>query len=761
MKICKSAKNIILSLFLVFSICCSAYSSLANSTSGIFFNKGNIAESYDQAKEEGKYLLVYIGASWCGPCKFMKNHIFTDLDLGMYVNNNYVVHELDGDSEDAKMFKLYYNVEVYPSFAFFNLDGSLLHFIEGGRATSELKDLAEQVVEGNGNIIDLKGRKHAPFQPDGNGAGMWANNAPPSGSNLPSTSTVQPIPEPSYPMPETVLPAVPENTLVITPTPNFGQATGKTGLAEIDRGLKSATPTPSQPIVVSPGNYPNPNSPQNVAPYQPNPAPIYQPSGTPNYNNPPNYQPPNGGTGDIVITNPPAPEINTNPYPANPQPNTAPTYEPGAPVDNAIAAQITPVKINYKENVYVIPTRKVALLPFDDDDNYTADTEVNDYEMQPIEMDPEAGDQAANISYTLPKTMDIVLSEEVLSEVANPNSINSELGRDGSYRAGASVSAFGKTESNLKSMSNADATADEDQPKLELMNNPTDGQGNNETAPILIYADLLDNESKPYYESIKQTYTAQQGNVPVEMLLEYAYLAKKFREPYNHLVNQYLESDTREVAQDKNVRFIFDFSNKLDNHAIAYLVNDIDFFKDKYGAERVNKKIKSAIRNSIIESILAGKQQQVVLDKAVALAQTAQFTDEKAFVFEMKSLYYKGNKQWDAYADLASNYIKQEKINDPTVLSNVVSVFHQYVTETKYLKQAVKWSEKSIKLDRSYFNLYHHAALLYRLGQDDMAVINALEARTLAIHTDAGTAAVDELITKMGAADLIPKGEGY
>lgn len=97
-----------------------------------------------KAKAENKHIFVDCFTTWCGPCKYMSNNVFTQEKVGDYFNKNFVnlkiqMDKTKSDSEDVKSwyeeavrFEKDYSVKAYPTFLIFNPEGELVHRIVGG-----------------------------------------------------------------------------------------------------------------------------------------------------------------------------------------------------------------------------------------------------------------------------------------------------------------------------------------------------------------------------------------------------------------------------------------------------------------------------------------------------------------------------------------------------------------------------------------------------------------------------------------------------
>ncbi len=60
-------------------------------TGGINFENGTSWQALLKlAKAENKYIFVDCYATWCGPCRFMAEHIFPQKEVGEYFNAHFI-----------------------------------------------------------------------------------------------------------------------------------------------------------------------------------------------------------------------------------------------------------------------------------------------------------------------------------------------------------------------------------------------------------------------------------------------------------------------------------------------------------------------------------------------------------------------------------------------------------------------------------------------------------------------------------------------
>lgn len=101
------------------------------------------------AKKEKKYIFVDCFTTWCGPCKFMSRAIFTNDTVGKFMNENFLSYKAQIDSSekdneeiknsyaDFALLNKEYDIQVYPTFLFFEPNGNLVHKFTGSMSAQD------------------------------------------------------------------------------------------------------------------------------------------------------------------------------------------------------------------------------------------------------------------------------------------------------------------------------------------------------------------------------------------------------------------------------------------------------------------------------------------------------------------------------------------------------------------------------------------------------------------------------------------------
>jgi uncharacterized protein YyaL (SSP411 family) len=98
---------------------------IKNNGDQIKFSQNSWSEVLDLAKKENKPVFLDISASWCGYCKRMKANVFTNTDVSVFYNSNYINVSVDGEKGEGIELAKKYGVTGYPTFVFLKPDGSV------------------------------------------------------------------------------------------------------------------------------------------------------------------------------------------------------------------------------------------------------------------------------------------------------------------------------------------------------------------------------------------------------------------------------------------------------------------------------------------------------------------------------------------------------------------------------------------------------------------------------------------------------------
>ncbi|SDE85068.1 Thioredoxin-like [Mucilaginibacter pineti] len=119
----------------------------------------------EKAKKEHKYIFVDAYTTWCGPCKMMDRDVYSNEQVGLYINANFIAVKVQMDStkedkesiivwrKDATSIAQQAKIDAYPTLLFFSPDGQLAYKSVGYKSALEFVSVAKFAGNPNGNVI--------------------------------------------------------------------------------------------------------------------------------------------------------------------------------------------------------------------------------------------------------------------------------------------------------------------------------------------------------------------------------------------------------------------------------------------------------------------------------------------------------------------------------------------------------------------------------------------------------------------------------
>lgn len=143
-----------------------------NSASSINFKKfKSLKSALRTAESQDKMLMLVFSATWCAPCNYMNDYVFTNKQISSFYNSNFVNVYLDADKDKSFIKQVkdkVGNVNEIPSFLFFDKDQYFVYHFEGSQTTSDFlkkghRALDEQGYEPKNNEVGDGGNTRNNF----------------------------------------------------------------------------------------------------------------------------------------------------------------------------------------------------------------------------------------------------------------------------------------------------------------------------------------------------------------------------------------------------------------------------------------------------------------------------------------------------------------------------------------------------------------------------------------------------------------------
>lgn len=99
-----------------------------------------------QAKKENKLIFLDAYASWCGPCKWLQENVFTDAGVGTFYNQSFINVKMDMEEGEGIQLSEDLGVASYPTLFFINGDGQPVHKTVGALDVDDFLKLGKDAL---------------------------------------------------------------------------------------------------------------------------------------------------------------------------------------------------------------------------------------------------------------------------------------------------------------------------------------------------------------------------------------------------------------------------------------------------------------------------------------------------------------------------------------------------------------------------------------------------------------------------------------
>ncbi len=197
------------------------------------------------------------------------------------------------------------------------------------------------------------------------------------------------------------------------------------------------------------------------------------------------------------------------------------------------------------------------------------------------------------------------------------------------------------------------------------------------------------------------------------------------------VAKEYLDRLSDEDFKDpENMSLIYDLANRTSSPAFKVVMDQKEAYIEKFGPDSYKDKIlKSAVES--MKTAVEDKDKtsfQAVRD--LVAKSGIEKADDYAHRFDLE--FYEGTADWKKYAKSAVSYVDKYNLEDPMMLNKLAWNFYLNVDSKKYLNEAKNWAERSVAKKSLYANNDTLAALLYKLGDNTAALIQAEKAIAIA-----------------------------
>jgi len=118
-----------------------------NKEAGIKFIEQDWDKALKAAHDEKKLLFLDIYATWCGPCKMLKQYTFSDSAIGEFFNKNFINVSVDGEKGVGPQLAQQYAIQGYPTLIVADETGQAVLYTAGYISAEVLMQFAQEALK--------------------------------------------------------------------------------------------------------------------------------------------------------------------------------------------------------------------------------------------------------------------------------------------------------------------------------------------------------------------------------------------------------------------------------------------------------------------------------------------------------------------------------------------------------------------------------------------------------------------------------------
>lgn len=267
-------------------------------------------------------------------------------------------------------------------------------------------------------------------------------------------------------------------------------------------------------------------------------------------------------------------------------------------------------------------------------------------------------------------------------------------------------------------------------------------------------SDALISESEKALDPSKQIYTLQKkfekGDRDPDFLYDYAFALQDAYEDPSAAVAAYLKTQKSEdLASKKNFDFLYAMVRDIDSEQFKYLIDNKEKFETAASKEDVDSYISAVLAgsaNNLLRNEVGSAKDIKALEKKFKAVDSDKAAHYSAYLrcYFYQSDLKKGFKYTKIYMEkYCSNYNE---------LNSIAWTYYEQEDNPKRLDAALGWVERSVSMDKNWYNTDTRAHLLYKLGRYKQALVAAEESAK--IGTDGGNdvSGTEALVAKIKEA---------
>jgi thiol-disulfide isomerase/thioredoxin len=143
------AQKIIAVLLLLFSMGLNAQKIAIN------FMNGDWDSVMQQAIEQNKLIFVDVYADYCPPCKQMDAQVFTNKEVAVFYNKNFINYKVNLSNRENHAFQTLHSIKELPALLYFTPDGRVMRKTTGCKEVEEFLEIGSEIAYNTNEGVSL------------------------------------------------------------------------------------------------------------------------------------------------------------------------------------------------------------------------------------------------------------------------------------------------------------------------------------------------------------------------------------------------------------------------------------------------------------------------------------------------------------------------------------------------------------------------------------------------------------------------------
>lgn len=237
------------------------------------------------------------------------------------------------------------------------------------------------------------------------------------------------------------------------------------------------------------------------------------------------------------------------------------------------------------------------------------------------------------------------------------------------------------------------------------------------------------------------------GNREAEFLAEYLVQLEGACMGYQDQLKAYWESiDAENYLSEPSWKLMNNFISDINADEFVFLLANRGQFNQKYGEEAVNNLIEKAYGSAFSSAARAENKED--FDRIAANLKNTGYENQEKIVLKAEMGWAGKRGDWQTYAEKAILFVVPYIWDNANELNSIAWKFYVNIDDYDMLMAAINWADRSVSIQRAYYNMDTYAALLLKAGHLDRGKLIAEQAIEIAQEEGQDYSGTTELLEK-------------